>query len=123
VPVRLKALKPKDWQDEPVTLGQHLKKRRRKLGLLQREVASKLGVALDTYRFWEVGRTRPWAASWAKIISFLGYDPHQAPTNLGAAPTGNAAKAGMDAAAGRGTPGLGRGHVAALRAKRPDVSR
>jgi transcriptional regulator with XRE-family HTH domain len=74
-PARLKASKPKGWTDDPVTLGGHLKKTRRERGLLQREVASKLGVALDTYRFWETDRTRPRAASWARIIGWLGYDP------------------------------------------------
>jgi DNA-binding XRE family transcriptional regulator len=78
VPIRLKALKPKDWTDEPVTLGEHLKKRRRELRLLQREAASKIRVATDTYRFWETGRTRPYAASWRAIIEFFGYDPGQA---------------------------------------------
>jgi len=38
VPLRLKSLRPKDYPEMPRTLGQHLKKRRRKLGLLQREV-------------------------------------------------------------------------------------
>jgi DNA-binding transcriptional regulator YiaG len=35
-----------------------------------------LGVSLDTYRFWETGRTAPQAASWPLIIQFLGYDPY-----------------------------------------------
>jgi len=83
VPIRLKGPKPKDWLDEPATLGEHLKKRRRALGLLQREVASKLGCSIDSYRGWEMDRIRPSAASWASIISFLEYEPSPTAATLG----------------------------------------
>jgi len=42
VPLTLKALRKKDYSEEPQTLGEHLKKRRRELGLLQREVAARI---------------------------------------------------------------------------------
>ncbi|RPH40075.1 MAG: hypothetical protein EHM91_11540 [Planctomycetota bacterium] len=45
------------------------------LGLLQREAAAQIGVALDTYRFWEGSGTQPRARHWPGIIRFLGYDP------------------------------------------------
>lgn len=83
MPTRLKALKPKDWADRPVTLGQHLKKRRRQLRLLQREVAIRLGVSVDSYRGWEIGRIGPGSGSWARIIRWLGYDPTPEPQTIG----------------------------------------
>src|SRR6185437_6554048 len=83
VPARLKALKPKDWTDEPRTLGDHLKKRRREFDLLQREAAVRLGVSVDTYRGWEIGRIRPGPGSWMRIIGWLGYDPTPEPNSIG----------------------------------------
>ncbi|MFH1277565.1 MAG: helix-turn-helix transcriptional regulator [Candidatus Eisenbacteria bacterium] len=56
-------------------MGDHLRKRRMDLGLLQREVAERLGVAKDTYRFWECNRARPLPRQWEGIIRFLGYRP------------------------------------------------
>src|SRR5258706_15899357 len=46
----------------PTTLrhvGDHLRRRRLELGLLQTEVASQLGVDRCTYALWEILRTRP----------------------------------------------------------------
>ncbi len=45
------------------------------LGLLQRHAAEQIGVALDTYRFWEGNATRPLFRQWPGIIRFLGYRP------------------------------------------------
>lgn len=58
----VKAQKPKDYSKAPQTLGEHLKKRRRDLGLLQREAAAALGIAIETYINWEKDRTRPTVA-------------------------------------------------------------
>lgn len=57
VPLKLKALRPKDFSECPQTLGEHLKKRRRELGLLQREAAARMGILTETYTNWE--KTRP----------------------------------------------------------------
>ena len=57
VSARLKASKPKDWTDKPVTLGDHLKKARRERGLLQREVAKALRVDSMSLVNWEKNRT------------------------------------------------------------------
>ncbi|MFO1086547.1 MAG: helix-turn-helix transcriptional regulator [Reyranellaceae bacterium] len=70
-----KALKPKDFVDEPLTFGQHLKKRRRELGLLQREVAKVMGVSKATIVNWENGKTTPAPARFRPALDFLGYDP------------------------------------------------
>lgn len=40
----------------PKTLGEHLRKRRIQLGLLQRDVAKNVGVALSTFMTWERGQ-------------------------------------------------------------------
>ncbi len=82
-PVCLRALKPKDYSENPQTLGQHLKKRRFERALLQRDVAALLGVSVETYGGWEVDRIGPYAGSWRCIIGFLGYDPNPLPQTLG----------------------------------------
>jgi len=63
-------MKPRDYSDRPRTLGEHLKKRRRELGLLQREVAAQLGVAVETLINWEKDRTRPVAAQFRPVIAW-----------------------------------------------------
>lgn len=45
------------------------------LGLLQREVAERIGVAKDTYRFWECNVTNPLPQHWPRLIRFLGGFP------------------------------------------------
>jgi transcriptional regulator with XRE-family HTH domain len=56
-------------------IGDHLRKHRLDLGLLQREVAERIGASTATIANWELGRTTP-ALGWLPhIISFLGHDP------------------------------------------------
>ena len=81
-PLTLKALRAKDYSEDPKTLGQHLKKRRRELGLLQREAAIRLGVSTETVVNWETGRTEPVPAQFRPIVTFLGYDPTLEPQTL-----------------------------------------
>lgn len=68
--------------EELTTLGEHLRKRRSELGLLQKEVAQRLCVSKQTYRYWETGRHLPESRQWRRIIAFLGYDPHPRPQGL-----------------------------------------
>jgi transcriptional regulator with XRE-family HTH domain len=75
VPLTLKALRPKDYSETPQTLGQHLKKRRRELGLLQREAASQMGVCKATYVNWENDKAKPVTAQFKPVVQFVGYDP------------------------------------------------
>jgi DNA-binding XRE family transcriptional regulator len=82
VPFTLKAKKPKEYSETPQTLGQHLKKHRKELGLLQREVAEQMSVNTWTYLNWEKGRTEPVASQFRPIIEFLGYDPTPKPQTL-----------------------------------------
>ncbi|MBI4467768.1 MAG: helix-turn-helix transcriptional regulator [Acidobacteria bacterium] len=55
------------------TLGDHLRKKRLDLGLLQREVAVQIGVDQDTIWNWESNATHPALPLIPKVIEFLGY--------------------------------------------------
>jgi len=61
------------------TLGDHLRKRRLDLGLLQREVAERLGVTATTVCNWENARSTPTLRVRPRVIAFLGYDPEESP--------------------------------------------
>ncbi len=84
MPIQLKALKPKETDFEPQTLGQHCRKRRLELGLTQARVAERLGVNAWTVLNWEKGHTEPPVASMGAILWFLGYDPFPVPKTLAA---------------------------------------
>jgi transcriptional regulator with XRE-family HTH domain len=56
-------------------LGEHLKKRCRQLGLLQRQAAEMMGVSTDTVVNWQRDKTEPVAAQFRPVVAFLGYDP------------------------------------------------
>lgn len=71
------------YPKEIKTLGNHLKKRRLDLGLLQRQVAERLGVHEQTLSHWEGNETFPALPHWPAIIGFLGYDPRRMPESIG----------------------------------------
>jgi len=50
---------PRSYPQVLTTIGDHLRKRRLDLGLLQREVAERLGVDKTTITNWELNRTTP----------------------------------------------------------------
>jgi transcriptional regulator with XRE-family HTH domain len=64
---------------EPKTLGQHLRKRRIELHLLQHEVSRVLGVHKGSVQNWERGVGSPSIQQIPRIIRFLGYDPEPEP--------------------------------------------
>jgi DNA-binding XRE family transcriptional regulator len=68
-------LKPKETDFEPETLGEHVRKRRLKLRLTQKQAAERLGVNLWTVLNWEKDHTEPPIESMPAIIRFLGYSP------------------------------------------------
>lgn len=82
VPLLFNALRKKDYSEAPQTLGEHLKKRRWELGLLQREAAERMGILTETYANWEKGKTEPVASQFRPVVAFLGFDPSPAPTTL-----------------------------------------
>lgn len=66
---------PPGYPKELLTIGDHITKRRLELGLLQREVAERLGVDKATVGDWERGDTEPHLRSIPGIVEFLGYVP------------------------------------------------
>lgn len=82
--VRLSARTPEKsaYPKELKTLGDHLRKRRLDLGLLQREVAQLLGVDVDSVCQWEVGHRQPKVCFVPRIIDFLGYVPGEPATSF-----------------------------------------
>lgn len=82
VPLRLKSQKPKDYSETPQTLGEHLKKRRRELGLLQREAGERMGVSAETLANWEKDKTKPIPSQFKPVVAFLDYDPTPTPSTL-----------------------------------------
>ena len=81
-PITLKALKPKETDFEPQTLGEHVRKRRLELRLTQKQAAERLGVNPWTVLNWEKDHTAPPIESMPAIIRFLGYDPFPEPKNI-----------------------------------------
>ncbi|MFQ6047248.1 MAG: helix-turn-helix domain-containing protein [Gemmatimonadales bacterium] len=66
---------PAAYPRELHTLGDHLRKRRLDLGLLQKQVAQRLGVNDNTVTNWELGRSEPGLRFIPRILELLGYTP------------------------------------------------
>jgi DNA-binding transcriptional regulator YiaG len=66
---------PKAYPKHLKTLGDHLRKRRLDLGLLQKDVAEQLGVDTASICNWESNETQPMVHCLPAIIGFLGYNP------------------------------------------------
>ena len=94
----MKSLKPRPYKEAPETLGEHLRKRRIELALLQKDVASRLQVNAWTYLGWEHDRRRPPIRFWPRIIGFLGYDPVPEPQTVGERIRGQRRKLGLSQA-------------------------
>jgi transcriptional regulator with XRE-family HTH domain len=76
--VSLKGQKPlsQNYPNILSSLGDHIRKRRLDLGLLQKEIAQEIGVTKDTIYLWESNTTTPAIRYMPKIIQFLGYAPY-----------------------------------------------
>jgi len=59
----------------PVTLGEHIRKKRIEDGLLQRDVAAIIGVIEQSITNWENGRSQPQLQNYPAIIEFLNDYP------------------------------------------------
>src|SRR5258708_33464646 len=81
-PLTVKAQKQRDYSEDPQNLGEHLKKRRKELGLLQREAGERMGVSAETVANWEKDKTKPVATQFRPVLAFLGYDPTPTPQTL-----------------------------------------
>ena len=64
------------YPTELKTIGDHLRKKRLDLGLLQREVADRIGAMKDSVYLWEANRVAPTLPFLPKIIELLGYCPY-----------------------------------------------
>ena len=60
---------------EPHSIGDHIRKRRLGLKMLQREVAEQIGVCEPSVFNWEANTSQPDFRYMPAIIDFLGYDP------------------------------------------------
>ena len=59
----------------PKTIGEHLKKRRLKLGLEQFQMAEMVGVTWLSISNWERGIYRPSKRTMPSLVTLLGYYP------------------------------------------------
>ena len=71
----LKGQKPSNIPKVLTTWGDHIKKRRLELGLLQREVAERIGVSEASVYNWEKHRTDPMVHLIPRLTQFLWYTP------------------------------------------------
>jgi transcriptional regulator with XRE-family HTH domain len=80
----LKSLISKNYDFEPKSVGEHIKRRRLLLGLLQKDVAALFNVRTETVHNWEIGYTKPTIQLIPTLVNFLGYDPEpQNPETVG----------------------------------------
>jgi len=70
------------YPKSPKTIGQHIRKRRMDLRLLQRDVAGIIGVTECTVFGWEKGMREPSTKHVPRIIDFLGYSPFEGPGDI-----------------------------------------
>jgi DNA-binding transcriptional regulator YiaG len=68
-------LQQKAYPKQLKTLGDHLRKRRLDLGLLQKEAAEQIGVDTASICNWESNQTEPMVHCLPEIIAFLGHNP------------------------------------------------
>ena len=63
------------YPDNPKTIGDHRRKKRLDLKLLQKDVAKIFNVSEDCITYWETNRSEPQIKYYPRIIKFLGYCP------------------------------------------------
>jgi len=64
---------PISYPKNPKTVGEHLRKKRMELKLLQSDLAKILGVSTDCVTYWENNRSKPQIQHYPAIQLFLGY--------------------------------------------------
>lgn len=69
----------KGYPEAPITLGEHLRKRRLDLRHTQEQSAKYFAISVTTYNYWEANRVTPSISKSPKITIYLGYDPFPAP--------------------------------------------
>ncbi len=73
---------PKELTKDPITLGDHLRRRRLELGLYQKDVAIQIGVTTSSIWNWENNCSSITLRCMPKVIEFLGYNPIPCPDNI-----------------------------------------
>lgn len=68
---------PISYPEKPVSIGDHIRKKRMELKLLQKDVAVICRVTEDCITNWEKNRTLPQIKFFPHIINFLGYLPFE----------------------------------------------
>ncbi len=66
---------------EPRTIGDHLRRKRLSMKLLQKDVAERIGVKKTSIHIWEGNHATPQVRYMPAIIEFLGYNPLVPATN------------------------------------------
>ena len=66
----------------PISVGDHIRRKRLELELTQKEVANQLKVVSWAILNWEKGHTEPPISAFPAIIKFLGYDPFPEPETI-----------------------------------------
>ena len=74
---------PKDYPDQPQTIGEHIAKRRIDLKLTKVAVAKRIGVSPSIITGWEKGTCNPDVAHMKNVIDFIGYYPLEEPKTFG----------------------------------------
>lgn len=85
LPLDLRTQRPLNsaYPKEIRTLGDHIRKKRIDLGLLQRDIARMLGVSKAVVWQWETNYTSVQTYLIPRVVEFLGYTPWGAPMNFG----------------------------------------
>ncbi|MFF5383388.1 helix-turn-helix domain-containing protein [Pedobacter suwonensis] len=66
---------PANYPNEPLTIGDHIRKKRMDMKLLQKDVARIINVTEDCITLWEKNHSAPQISYFPQIIKFLGYSP------------------------------------------------
>ena len=82
IEIPLKIQQSEELVKKPVTLGDHLRRRRLELGLYQKDVALQIGVTASTVWNWENGWSSITLSCMPKVIKFLGYNPIPCPDDI-----------------------------------------
>jgi transcriptional regulator with XRE-family HTH domain len=82
IEIPLKIQSPEELVKEPVTLGDHMRRRRLELGLYQKDVAAQIGVTTSTIWNWENNWSSITLSCMPKVIEFLEYNPVPFPEDL-----------------------------------------
>ncbi len=86
IPWRLTAPNPKlGYPKQLKHLADHIRARRIDLGLLQREVAARIGTTKEVVHNWERGHAEPEVRYYPALFRFLGYNPLPEAKTLGEA--------------------------------------